>query len=118
MTLKGIPTFRILDEDEAKRFYNDFLGFTTDWESRAAPDQPLYMQVSRDGLVLHLADSSRFQTGSVVYVETTEIDALNRELKARNAATPDIIVSPWGTRQMEIEDPFGNWLRFNELTEI
>jgi catechol 2,3-dioxygenase-like lactoylglutathione lyase family enzyme len=117
--LKAIPTFRVLDVDRAKKFYVDFLGFTNDWEHRFAPDQPVYMQISKNGLVLHLSDNPRFHTGSVVYVETTGIHSLQEELKNRSSVftLPDVVDSPWRTKQMEIEDPFGNWLRFNQIIE-
>jgi uncharacterized glyoxalase superfamily protein PhnB len=115
-TLKAIPTFRVLDVEEAKKFYLDSLGFTSDWEHRFGPDQPVYMQVSKNGLVLHLSDNPRFQTGSVVYVHTSGIDGLYEELSSSKTEfdVPAVTQTPWGTKQMEIEDPFGNWLRFNE----
>ena len=50
-----IPILRIFDEAKSKEFYVDYLGFAIDWEHRFEPGLPLYMQVSRDGLVLHLA---------------------------------------------------------------
>jgi catechol 2,3-dioxygenase-like lactoylglutathione lyase family enzyme len=115
-TLKAIPTFRVLDIEEGKKFYIDSLGFTNDWEHRFGPDQPVYMQVSKGDLVLHLSDNPRFQTGSVVYVQTKGIDGLYEELGRRETEfdVPAVAQTPWGTKQMDIEDPFGNWLRFNE----
>lgn len=115
-TLKAIPTFRVLDVEEAKSFYLDFLGFTNDWEHRFAPDLPVYMQFSKNGLVLHLSDNPRFQTGSIVYVQTSSIDSLHEDLNSRSGEfkVPIVERTPWGTKQMEIQDPFGNLLRFNE----
>jgi len=54
--LRSIPILRIFDEAKAREFYVDFLGFTVDWEHRFNDDAPLYMQVSRDGCVLHLSE--------------------------------------------------------------
>ena len=51
-----IPVLRSFDERKAREFYVDFLGFTVDWEHRLEPDLPLYMQVSRGNLVLHLSE--------------------------------------------------------------
>jgi hypothetical protein len=41
------PILRIFDEDKAKEFYLDFLGFHLDWEHRYGENFPLYAQVSR-----------------------------------------------------------------------
>ena len=37
---------RIFDENKAKEFYVEFLGFNIDFEHRDSDDAPLYMQVS------------------------------------------------------------------------
>ena len=51
-----VPVLRIFDVGKAKEFYAGFLGFTIDWEHRFDDRAPLYMQVSRNGLVLHLSE--------------------------------------------------------------
>jgi hypothetical protein len=51
----AIPILRIFSVEKAKEFYVDFLGFTIDWEHRFDDNAPLYAQVSRAGLKLHLA---------------------------------------------------------------
>lgn len=115
-TLNGISTFRINNYDEAVAFYCNFLGFHLDWEHRMAPDEPVYMQVSKNGLALHLSDNPRFQTGSVVFVETRGLDELRKEIEANKGQfeLAEIEDTPWGTRQLEITDPSGNLLRFNQ----
>ena len=40
------PLIRIFDENKAKEFYVEFLGFNIDFEHRDSDDAPLYMQVS------------------------------------------------------------------------
>lgn len=50
------PILRIFDEDKAREFYVQFLGFQVDWEHRFEPGLPLYLQVSRDACVLHLSE--------------------------------------------------------------
>jgi catechol 2,3-dioxygenase-like lactoylglutathione lyase family enzyme len=113
--LKAIPTFRITNYRKALDFYCDFLGCSMDWEHRFGPEDPVYMQVSKYGLVLHLSENNRFQTGGVVFVTTTAIDEYAKELNGRRSNMPVTVSdTPWQTRQMEIEDPFGNLLRFNE----
>lgn len=114
--LKGIPILRITDVQRAKQFYRKFLGFEVDWEHYYEEGAPVYMQVSRDDLVLHLSENARFTTGTIVFVETVGIDALHEELSEKLSPwnPPAISSTPWRTEQMEIEDPFGNLLRFNE----
>jgi uncharacterized glyoxalase superfamily protein PhnB len=114
--LKAIPTFRILNYELAMSFYKDFLGFNIDWESRES-NVPIYMQVSKNGLQLHLSENERFTTGGVVFVESKGLNDYHSELSNRKGAhaLADVTTTPWGTMQLEIEDPFGNLLRFNEV---
>lgn len=116
IALKGIPTFRILDYEKAMGFYIDGLGFNIDWEHRFGPNEPVYMQISRDGLTLHLSENNKFDTGMIVFVDCKGLNEFYSELNGR---TSKIELSKpentnWQTIQMEVEDPFGNLLRFNE----
>src|SRR3990170_5303884 len=80
----GVPILRIFDVDRAREFYVGWLGFHVDWEHRFDDDAPLYMQVSRDGLVLHLSEHSGDGTpGSVVYVGAHGVAELHREITAK-----------------------------------
>jgi catechol 2,3-dioxygenase-like lactoylglutathione lyase family enzyme len=111
---KTIPILRILDEAKAREFYVGFLGFTIDWEHRFAPDLPLYMQVSRDGCILHLSEHYGDATpGAAIRVDTTDLEAFHTELNSKKYkyARPGIDDQPWG-RDMSIKDPFGNRLIF------
>ncbi|MFP5393403.1 MAG: glyoxalase superfamily protein [Gammaproteobacteria bacterium] len=111
------PILRIFDEALAREFYIDFLGFKVDWEHRFEPDLPLYMQVSRDGCVLHL--SGHFgdcSPGAAIRIQVTDVDALQRELSAKQYkhCRPSVEDMPWDAREMGIRDPFGNRLTFNQ----
>ncbi|MFK8251110.1 glyoxalase superfamily protein [Ancylobacter terrae] len=114
--VKTAPILRIFDEAKAREFYLGFLGFTLDWEHRFEPGLPLYAQVSRAGLVLHLSGHHGDATpGSTVFVGMEGIRAYNEELLARNYANmrPGVEQMDWGL-QMQVTDPFGNRLRFCE----
>ena len=52
--------------------------------------------------------------GGAMRIETTEIDAFQKELAAKNYKyyRPGIEEMPWGSRDMSIVDPFGNRLTF------
>ncbi|HWX03993.1 glyoxalase superfamily protein [Collimonas sp.] len=111
-----IPIFRIFSESKAKEFYLDFLGFTLEWEHRFEENFPLYAEIKRGDLTIHLSEHHGDATpGSAMFVPVQDIDALQRELLAKNYtyAKPGVEVTPWG-RDMEIADPFGNRIRFSE----
>jgi catechol 2,3-dioxygenase-like lactoylglutathione lyase family enzyme len=120
MTLgTSTPILRIFDEAKAREFYVDFLGFKVDWEHRFDANFPLYLQVSRDGCILHLTEHhGDCCPGAALRVQTTGLDAFQAELAAKpyRYARPDIEQMPWGTRDMSIKDPFGNRLTFTEPT--
>ncbi|HTN77649.1 MAG TPA: glyoxalase superfamily protein [Pirellulaceae bacterium] len=109
------PILRIFDETKAKEFYVGFLGFAVDWEHRFEPGMPLYMQVSREGCVLHLSEHhGDCSPGAAMRIEVSDIDALHAELAAKNYkyGRPGIENTPWGTRDMSVHDPFSNRLTF------
>jgi catechol 2,3-dioxygenase-like lactoylglutathione lyase family enzyme len=111
---KPIPVLRIFDEAKAREFYVGFLGFNVDWEHRFEPGLPLYMQVSRDGCVLHLSEHhGDASPGSALRIDAGDLDALQRELSAKQYkyARPGIEKQPWG-RDISVRDPFGNRLTF------
>ena len=115
-----IPILRIFDLVKAREFYLDFMGFKVDWEHRFEDAAPVYMQVSRDRLVLHLSEHYGDATpGSKVYVSVTGIADFHRELTASKYGylRPGLEESGWGSKCMEITDPFGNRLRFDEKME-
>lgn len=113
------PIMRVFDEQKARDFYLGFLGFSLDWEHRFGADFPLYAQVSRGLLVLHLSGHHGDATpGSTVFIRMRGIRDYHRELTGRNypKMRPGIETLPWGD-VMEVTDPFGNRLRFCEQPE-
>lgn len=110
-----VPVLRILDEAAARRFYVDFLGFTIDWEHRFDPAAPLYLQISRDGCVIHLsAHSGDCSPGGAIRIDAEDVHGLMRELLHRkyDDARPVVESTPWRTQEMSMTDPFGNRLIF------
>ncbi len=112
-----VPVLRIFDEAKAKEFYVDFLGFNVDWEHRFDDNAPLYMQISKDKCVIHLSEHhGDCCPGGAMKIETTEIDAYEKELNDKNYRyyRPGIDDMPWGSRDMSVKDPFGNRLTFTD----
>lgn len=115
-----IPILRIFDVAKAKEFYVDYLGFALNWEHRFDETSPVYMEVERAGLKLHLSEHyGDCCPGSTVFVAMRGIDELHRELndKKYNYLHPGIGLAPWNAKCMEVADPFGNRLRFSESLE-
>jgi len=114
---KAVPILRIFSVEKAKEFYVDFLGFVIDWEQRYGDDFPLYAQVSRSDVTLHLSEHhGDASPGSTAFITMQGIDDYHRELSAKNYRynKPGIQDAPWDARVMELSDPFGNRLRFSE----
>ena len=111
------PVLRIFDITKAKAFYVDLLGFHIDWEHRFEPSFPLYMQVSRGGVRLHLSEHHGDGTpGSAVFIDMTGLDAFHAELKAKGSHAG---IEPGPNphmRVLRLWDPFGSQLRFAETT--
>ena len=111
-----IPILRIFDVAKAREFYVDYLGFGVDWEHRFEEGLPLYMQVSRGALALHLSEHHGDGTpGTTVHVETRGVRELHAELSAKDYPylRPGIEENEIGTC-ITLLDPFGNRLRLNE----
>lgn len=110
------PIVRIFDEAKAREFYVDFLGFEVDWEHRFGENFPLYMQVSRAGMGLHLSGHHGDATpGSNIFVTMRGVHVYQKELagKKYRFLNPGVEELPWGD-VMEVIDPFGNRIRFCE----
>jgi catechol 2,3-dioxygenase-like lactoylglutathione lyase family enzyme len=115
----AIPLFRIFSEDKAKEFYVGFLGFSIDWEHRFGANFPLYLQVRRGKLLIHLTEHHGDATpGSTIFVPVLDIAGLQQELVGKDYqyAKPSLQEQGWG-QVLEVADPFGNRIRFCELSE-
>ena len=110
------PIFRIFDEEKAREFYQAFLDCSVDWEHRFHPEAPIYMQVSRGALRLHLSEhSGDASPGGNTVVYTKGVEALQKTLLAKNYRynRPGLQLQDWGL-ECEVIDPFGNRIRFIE----
>ncbi len=114
---RTVPILHIEDYEEAKAYYVDWLGFRIDWEFRFEPSFPVYMQVSRDGLVLHLSQHKGDNPAGVMcHVDVDDLDALVAEWRARKPNfTQEVEITPWNAKHISLRDPFGNTLGINQL---
>lgn len=110
-----IPILRIFDEALARSFYCDYLEFGVDWEHRFETGAPLYMQISRSGVALHLSehhgDAAPF---SALRIGVDRLDDFHATLAAKpyKYARPGIETMPYGMNEVRIVDPFANRLIF------
>jgi catechol 2,3-dioxygenase-like lactoylglutathione lyase family enzyme len=115
--LETIPILRMFDVAKAKDFYVGFLGFKVDWEHQFEGVSPIYMQVSRDGLTLHLSEHHGDGTpGTVVYLRVTGLREFHQEIQSKGYGymNPGLDNSGLGSLEVCVTDPFGNTLRINE----
>lgn len=110
-----IPILRIFDEAKARQFYVDFLGFHVDFEHRFEPDAPLYMGVSLGDCTLNLSEHhGDASPGSTVRIRVDELEDYHQQLLAKRYKyyRPGLADTDWGTREMTVQDGFGNKLVF------
>ncbi|HEY1054272.1 glyoxalase superfamily protein [Emticicia sp. TH156] len=115
----AIPILRIFDYDKAIEYYINWLSFKIDWENK--PDNsPVYLQVSLGEVVLHLSEHYGDATpGSGVYIENfkglkeyhSKILAKEYKYFRPGLEKPLLKSKPLC---MDLIDPFGNRLSFNE----
>jgi catechol 2,3-dioxygenase-like lactoylglutathione lyase family enzyme len=116
---RAIPQFLVDDLNEAIAFYQERLGFTTDFRYES-----FYASVSRDGARIHLkcapklaAERTHRRSGEHLdaFLDVTDVHALHDELVARGASvTKPLGERSWGTVDFYVEDPDGYILCFSE----
>src|SRR6202789_2430069 len=78
-----VPIRRIFDIAKADEFYQGFLGFKVDWDHRLDDNAPLYRQVSRGDLVLHLSEHhGDGSPGGRLRVMMRGVEEFHREISA------------------------------------
>jgi catechol 2,3-dioxygenase-like lactoylglutathione lyase family enzyme len=108
-----IPILRMYDVEATTRFYVEYLGCSLDWQAGEG-DRPVYLQVSRGELRLHLSSHHDDGTpGTAVLVMTPDLDTLHAELHKRGYPflNPGIEPGPSDGREMQLIDPASNRIR-------
>lgn len=116
MFKSAIPVLHVSNAAAAHEFYCNRLGFSQRFAYRfddAQPD-PCYLGLTRDGVHLHISSFAEDSvSGGAVFVVVEDVDALHAELKAKGV-TIDLEPTDqsWGNREMYVNDPDGNSIRF------
>lgn len=104
------PILRVSDLDRSLEYYVRVLGFTMDWRD---DDGNSFASVSRGDCHLFLASADQGNPGSWLWIGVDDVDVLHDELTASGARVRHPPANyPWGSREMQVEDPDGNVLRF------
>ena len=113
MKLNRIDIFSVpvADQDAAKAFYADVLGFDVVRDDPMGPDQR-WVQMAPAGAETSITLVTWFESmapGSVqgMVLDTDDIDLAHATLAARGVAVSDVESAPWG-RFATFEDPDGN----------
>jgi catechol 2,3-dioxygenase-like lactoylglutathione lyase family enzyme len=109
-----VPILRTCDVAATIRFYAGYLGCSPDRQDGGG-DRPVYLQVSRATLRLHLSSHHDDGTpGTAVPVVVRDLDALHAELHQHDYPflNPGIGPGPGQGREMQLIDPASNRIRF------
>lgn len=112
-----IPILRIFDYRKAIEFYVDWLGFEIVWKHYFEENSPVYMEVEKDGLTLHLSEHHGDATpGAKVFVWCAGLKDYHKILigKQYKNNKPGFEETFYGSWCVEVIDPFGNKISFNE----
>ena len=112
-----VPVLRIFDIAKAEEFYQGFLGFAIDWDHRFDDNAPLYRQISRAGLILHLSEHHGDGSPGVrLRVMMRGVRAFHEEISSKGYRymRPGLDTTPWKTLEVGVIDPAGNMIRFCE----
>jgi len=102
------PIFGVKNLRASQAYYHDALGFKLDWDYGEPAD---FGSVSRGDGQIFLAQGGG--GGSWIMMFVRDVDKLHKEFAERKAIIkmPPTDM-PWGMREMQVEDPDGNVMRF------
>ena len=118
--LKTIPVLRIFDYNRAVEFYKNWLGFTIVWEHHFEENTPVYMEITRNDLTIHLSEHHGDGTpGTHFFVWCDGIKEYHEELLAKRYKynRPDLEKTFYDALSFVVNDPFNNKISFNEKIE-
>ena len=116
---KVIPILRIFDYKKAIEFYIDWLGFKINWNHTFDDNTPIYLEIEKDGLIIHLSEHHGDGTpGSNVFLWVTGIEEFHKEIinKKYKYNKPGLEKTFYGALSVNVIDPFHNQIIFNEKT--
>jgi uncharacterized glyoxalase superfamily protein PhnB len=116
-TEKVIPILRIFDYQKAIEFYVDWLEFKINWEHTFDENTPMYLEIEKDGLIIHLSEHHGDGTpGTNVFVWCSGVEEFHKEIinKKYKYNKPGLEKTFYGSLAVTVIDPFHNQVIFNE----
>jgi lactoylglutathione lyase len=115
ITNLGVAMFSVADQDAAKRFYTEVLGWEERADVRFGPDAAYrWLEVAPPGSTARLALNpplSGSPGGSSIGVETRDVRGEHERLQAAGVAVAEIMEGGQGSPTMfSFEDPDGNYV--------
>lgn len=103
------PILNVKNVPASIDYYVNKLGFTKRWDWG---DPPTFGCVGRDKVSIFFCEGAQGQPGTWMMIFLDNVDELYRELTERGAKVLKPPTNmPWGTREMNVEDPDGHRLR-------
>lgn len=115
--IEVVPMLRIFDRKKAEEFYVNWLGFKIEWEHRFDETSPVYMEITKPGIKIHLTEHHGDCTpGGKAFIVCSGLQEYHQQLLDKNYPynRPGIEMASWGSLCMTAIDPFGNQLLFTE----
>lgn len=116
--MKAIPILKVSSFELSDQFYTK-LGFTRMFVYRPDPslDDPAYAGYEMDDAILHISSHSGDSNfGTAVFFQCDGVERLYKRIESDLADSITLVPTEqtWGNREMYLQDPDGNSLRFCE----
>jgi uncharacterized glyoxalase superfamily protein PhnB len=104
------PILNVKSVPKAISFYVDQLGFSKRWDWG---DPATFGCVERDKVSIFVCEAAQGRSGTWVMIFLDSVDELYDEYTRRGVKILQRPTNmPWGTREMNVEDPDGHHIRF------
>ena len=104
---RSTPILRVTDMGRSVEYFIRVLGFEREWGDQ------VFASLRRGEAVLMLAAGDQGRGGAWLYVGVEDVDTLCEEIQPRGAVIRLGPANyPWGARELHVEDPDGNVIRF------
>ncbi len=113
---KCVPNLHVASVAKALEYYRGALGFALDWDDAVMGfDHMMYASISRDEFQICLSEHEGDGGTGSVWGYVSDVHALAAELRASGAIIDHgPRKMPWGDTQIQVRDPDGNILCFNQ----
>lgn len=112
----SIPVLHVSEIKRSVEFFCDKLGFSKEWNYTPKEDSadPTYAGLKKENCWIHISSfPGDGVSGSVTAFIVDDVDTLHEEFKENGI---EFVLEPfdqtWGNREMYLNDPDGNNLRF------